>query len=87
MLLKYLMMRFMAIQCGGSTFNMNWLTIFTANARPILVPTVACMKYLPISFAQFQILYLQVLTILNLHRMEFRPVCIFHVETLRISLM
>ena len=38
------MMCFTAIQCGGPAFNMNWLTILTANALPALVATIAYMR-------------------------------------------
>ena len=41
---KYLMMRYMAIQCGGPAFNMNWLTIFTANAKSTLIFTITYMR-------------------------------------------
>ena len=35
---------FMAIQWCGLAFNINWLTIQTANAISALVPTIAYMK-------------------------------------------
>ena len=41
---KYLMIRFMAIQCGGPTFDMNCLTILTANAISALVATITYMR-------------------------------------------
>ena len=40
---KYLIMHFTAIQCGGPAFDMNWLTIFIANAILVLIATVAKM--------------------------------------------
>ena len=41
---KYLMMCFMDIQCGGPTFDMNWLIVLTANTISILVGTIAYMR-------------------------------------------
>src|ERR1700738_3820192 len=41
---KYLMVRYTAIQCGGPAFDMNWLTILTANAISTLVATIAYMR-------------------------------------------
>ena len=44
MLLKYLTMRFTAIQCSGVAFDMNWLTVLIANAISTLVGTIAYMR-------------------------------------------
>ena len=41
---KYPMMRFAAIQCGGSVFNMNWLIVLTTNAISALVTIITYMK-------------------------------------------
>ena len=41
---KYLMMHFMAIQCDGPAFNMNWLTVLTANTISTLVATIAYIR-------------------------------------------
>ena len=37
-------MRFMAIQCGGLTFDMNWFTVLTANEISIFMATITYMK-------------------------------------------
>ena len=37
-------MYFMAIQCGGPAFDMNWLTVLTANAISTLIDTIAYMR-------------------------------------------
>ena len=74
----------MAIQWCGPTFDINWFTVLTANALLALVativymrdPTWTCMEHLPFPFAHSQFFHSKVLTILNSHRMEFRPVCI-----------
>ena len=41
---KYLMMHFTATQCGGPDFNMNRLTVLTANAISALVVNIAYMR-------------------------------------------
>ena len=46
---KYLMMRFTAIQCSGSAFDMNWLTIFIANVILALVASIAYMRDLTLA--------------------------------------
>ena len=33
--LKYLVMRFTTIQCGGLIYDMNWFIVLTANARSL----------------------------------------------------
>jgi hypothetical protein len=44
MSLKYLLMRFTIIQCGGPAFDMNWLTVLTAIAISTLVTIIAYIR-------------------------------------------
>ena len=41
---KYLIMRFMAIQCRGLAFDKNWLTRLTANVTSTFVATIAYIR-------------------------------------------
>ena len=81
---KYLMIRFMAIQCGelpstwiGSSNSLQnaisalWPPLHTQETLPW-----PCIEYFPSPFIHSHILHLKVLTILNSHRMEFQPVYI-----------
>ena len=43
-LFKYLMIHLMAIQCSGPVFDMDWLTVLTANAILAFVATIAYMR-------------------------------------------
>lgn len=81
---KYLMMCFMAILCGGPTFDMNWLIVLTTNARFGRVPTIAykcdstsaCMKCLSLPFAHSQIPRPKLSTTWNSHQTWIQPICI-----------
>ena len=41
---KHLMMCFTAIEYGGLAFDMNWLTVLTANAILALKAIISCMR-------------------------------------------